>query len=485
VYDDNEYHAHLHDPDWTKGETDQLLEMAKRFELRWPVIYDRWCSHFDYTNNDQIPHNRRIEDLQARYYTVAAILMQRRIVTEAAQETHALQAQANEALEAEHEEAKRATTDALLIESAAAKSLATSDPKHQPLMSNIGTGSTNKPAFDLKYERERRAHQELLWKRTKEEDEEEARLRKELKEVETQLRKLKKAGAHVAASKRSGARGANAPAPEVTPETIQTAFAAMSPTPMPGTPYLQSARLVPPTPGAGVNKNLLGRMKEILQEMKVPETPIPTKRVCDLYDSVRRDILSLLVLQKSVLQKEGLLQSKRLVVNKRGGNIQTPDEETLLGIDKVTAPPAASAVPLDSQTVSAMKSTGQDKTPRGGGKTPRSTVSNKSGSINDSRRGIPAVISTGDPEGSTAAQVVVSGNASQGKQAKKVGAPKRKRKSLDANKNTTSGTTDPPPAATEESTSPATQKATDPANPPKSSGKKRQKKAEKTVKETA
>lgn len=475
--DDNEYHKYLHDPDWTKGETDQLLEMAKRFELRWPVIYDRWCTHFDY---DEIPHNRRIEDLQARYYTVAAILMQRRIVTEAAHETHSLQAQANEALKAENEEANRATTDTLLIESAAAKLLATSDPKHQPLMSNLGTGSTNKPVFDLKYERERRAHQELLWKRTKEEDEEEAKLRKELKEVETQLRKLKKAGAHVAASKRS-VRGTSASAPEVTPETIQTAFAAMSPTPMPGTPYLQSARLVPPTPGAGVNKNLLGRMKEILQEMKVPETPIPTKRVCDLYDSVRRDILSLLVLQKSVLQKEGLLQSKRLVVNKKGGNIQVPDEETLLGIERITVPPAAAAVPPDSQTVSAMKSTGQgNKTPRVGGKTPRSTASNKSGSISDSRKGIPAVISTGNPDESASAQVVVTGNANQGKQAKKAVAPKRKRKSIDASENT-----DPPPVATEVSSSPATQKATDPANPPKSSGKKRQKKAEKTTKEAS
>ena len=38
----------LQDPDWTKGETDYLLELTRRFELRWPVIYDRWSEHFEY-----------------------------------------------------------------------------------------------------------------------------------------------------------------------------------------------------------------------------------------------------------------------------------------------------------------------------------------------------------------------------------------------------------------------------------------------------
>lgn len=438
--DDTEYHEYLHDPDWTKGETDQLLTMAKTYELRWPVIYDRWCTHFDYKI---IPKNRNIEDLQARYYTVAAILMQQRVVKEASQEAQNRQNQTNEALE--QHSGERASADALLIESAAAKAMGLSDPKHQPFMKQLGTGSTNKPVFDLNYERARRAHLELLWRRTKEQDDEEDRLRKELKEVETQLRKLKKSGIHVAAAKRQ--RSAT-----VSTETIKSAFS--SPTPMPGTPYLQSARMAPP--GTTVNKNLLLQMKEILQEMRIPESPIPSKRVCDLYDSVRRDILSLLVLQKNLLQKEGLLQSKRLVVSKRGGAIKAPDEETLLGID-----PKAVARAPDAQTVSVGRPNGPNNK---GSKTPRSIASNKSGFAADSRKDIPSVISTTDPDGASKI------GASQGKQVKKPGAPKRKRKSADAAKISTTVAS----ATAETSSNSPTQMATETATS-KTVGKKRKK----------
>jgi hypothetical protein len=181
--------------------------------------------------------------------------------------------------------------------------------------------------------------------------------------VEAQLRKLKKSGAHIAASGGSGGapstassrnasragtpvplgHGANV-SPVNVPALLDQAFAASIPTAVAGTPYLQSGRLMPPTLGGagGINKSLRLRMDEVLQEMGIREKPLASKRVCDLFDTVRRDTLTLLILQRTALQKEGLLASKRLLLAKRGGNVQVVDEETLLGVPSV--PFAAAAV---------------------------------------------------------------------------------------------------------------------------------------------
>lgn len=372
---DEEYRTYLQDPDWSKGETDQLLELAKRFELRWPVIYDRWIELFGHngTSDMDTPRHRKIEDLQHRYYSVAAILMQTRISHEAAAEALSLASQtaataaAAATAETGIEDSKRAT-DALLVETAAARALATADPQHQPVMHNIGSGTSNKVVFDLNYERERRSHMEALWNRTKEEEIEEAELRKELKLVEAQLRKMKKSGAHIlaaggalssAASSKNPSRaatpvqiggGIGSGDPAAVPALLDQAFATTAPTAAAGTPYLQSGRLLPPTIGgtAGINKTLRNRMDEVLEEMGISVNPLPTKRVCDLYDTVRKDILTLLVIQKTALQKEGLLASKRLKLAKRGGNVRVVDEETLLGI--APSQPASTTQSLGART---------------------------------------------------------------------------------------------------------------------------------------
>ena len=404
-YTDEEYRDKLQHDTWTRSETDHLLELVRKLELRWPVIYDRWFESYNYStadtsnasntttdttenynneedeektskdddennNNNTLAHaavSRNMEDLQHRYYTVAAILTQHRIAQEAAQEAKALASTVpvNTAnLDPTSATAKAA--EALLGDTAAARVLAAADPRHQPLIHNLGTGSSNK-VFDLNYEKERRAHLELLWHRTKEDEEEEMNLRKELRLVETQLRKLKKTGGHIlaaadakggtagagpggAASSRDVSRSASPAATAAgnvlsshSPEALlDQCFASTAPVPTPGTPYLQSGRLAPPATGGstGLNKTLLGRMDGVLEELKIPERPIPTKRVCDLYDAVRKDILTLLTLQKMALQKEGQLQSKRMKLSKMGGSIQVADEETALGIPRPQPPPA-------------------------------------------------------------------------------------------------------------------------------------------------
>ena len=67
-YDDEEYNALLNDDtDWTKAETDQLMELCKRFAMRFVVIADRWGG---FGGKD-----RSVEELRARYSNVARRLL--------------------------------------------------------------------------------------------------------------------------------------------------------------------------------------------------------------------------------------------------------------------------------------------------------------------------------------------------------------------------------------------------------------------------
>ncbi|XAR58358.1 hypothetical protein NMG60_11013730 [Bertholletia excelsa] len=65
-YTDEEYEKFLEDPMWTREETDQLFDLCERFDLRFIVIADRF------------PSPRTVEELKDRYYSVSrAILIAR------------------------------------------------------------------------------------------------------------------------------------------------------------------------------------------------------------------------------------------------------------------------------------------------------------------------------------------------------------------------------------------------------------------------
>ncbi|CAK7213344.1 swr complex subunit [Sporothrix curviconia] len=86
-YSDDQYNANLQHPDWTKEETDYLMGLVKDFDLRWPIIWDR----YDYRPADEaspaadstamVPaglsdgSSRTMEDLKVRYYEIAAKMM--------------------------------------------------------------------------------------------------------------------------------------------------------------------------------------------------------------------------------------------------------------------------------------------------------------------------------------------------------------------------------------------------------------------------
>lgn len=49
------------DAGWTKLETDHLVNMALKYDLRWPVVKDRY----------RCTPDRPVQDLQQRFYDVA------------------------------------------------------------------------------------------------------------------------------------------------------------------------------------------------------------------------------------------------------------------------------------------------------------------------------------------------------------------------------------------------------------------------------
>lgn len=65
-FSDAQYLQHLQSETWTRAETDNLFDLARRFDLRFGVMKDRWdVARFS---------DRSIEDLKERYYTVCTTL---------------------------------------------------------------------------------------------------------------------------------------------------------------------------------------------------------------------------------------------------------------------------------------------------------------------------------------------------------------------------------------------------------------------------
>ncbi|XP_055917802.1 DNA methyltransferase 1-associated protein 1 [Eupeodes corollae] len=68
VYTVSEYNTHLRSQPnkWTKAQTDHLFELAKRFDLRFIIMADRW---------DHVSFGMKtVEDLKERYYEVVGLL---------------------------------------------------------------------------------------------------------------------------------------------------------------------------------------------------------------------------------------------------------------------------------------------------------------------------------------------------------------------------------------------------------------------------
>lgn len=64
AYSDDVYNIHLQSPGWTKEETDYLMGLCRTFNLRFPVIADRYDPQY----------SRSVVDLKERFYEVEARL---------------------------------------------------------------------------------------------------------------------------------------------------------------------------------------------------------------------------------------------------------------------------------------------------------------------------------------------------------------------------------------------------------------------------
>ncbi|KNZ47257.1 hypothetical protein VP01_656g5 [Puccinia sorghi] len=69
-YSTEEYYHLLRDDDWTKAETDYLFNLINTYDLRFPVVHDR----YEYEGS----HERTLEDLKARYYSICQKLIPHR-----------------------------------------------------------------------------------------------------------------------------------------------------------------------------------------------------------------------------------------------------------------------------------------------------------------------------------------------------------------------------------------------------------------------
>ena len=69
TYDDETYEKHLIHQEWSKEETDYLIDIYRECSGKWPVIVD----HYWYDGGSG---ERSMEDLKSRFYGVSAALLQ-------------------------------------------------------------------------------------------------------------------------------------------------------------------------------------------------------------------------------------------------------------------------------------------------------------------------------------------------------------------------------------------------------------------------
>ncbi len=68
-YTDAEYATHLADENWSKAETDHLLELCNTYDLRFFVISDRWAPGTVSASGTAVALKpRTIDELKDRYY---------------------------------------------------------------------------------------------------------------------------------------------------------------------------------------------------------------------------------------------------------------------------------------------------------------------------------------------------------------------------------------------------------------------------------
>ncbi|GAB2298507.1 swr complex subunit [Dionaea muscipula] len=264
-YTDVEYDKYLTDPKWTKEETDLLFDLCERFGLRFVVIADRFPS----------PHS--MEELKDRYYSVSR---------------------------------------AILI----ARAPSLNDVASQPLV---------KDPYNAQQEIERKRALSMILSQTKQQERRDAEVLAEAKRI-AELRLLAKSAAE---SELPAALDANAENSErftnadtQSPINLQVTSATVAP---PNTVadnaatqaslrmlrvYLRTFALEEMVQAVSSSAGLrtIKRVEQTLQDLGINLKPkVPTKQVCLEHLELRKEILTLLNLQKQLQYKESEGSSHR------------------------------------------------------------------------------------------------------------------------------------------------------------------------------
>ncbi|KAL2622134.1 hypothetical protein R1flu_002339 [Riccia fluitans] len=277
-YTDEEYAKYLNNTSWSKEETDQLLDFCEQFDLRFIIIADR------------MPTSRTVEELKERYYSVARAV--------------------------------------LLSRAGSAEDIA-----GHPLV---------KDTYSVQYETERKKALGVLLSQSRQKEREDAEILAEAKRITdarlaTKMAEeaefLSKSASGTAASNeatnKSPATPARPPSPPQTgqagPSIVITPSApavsgsktGTSPAafgPRPPRVYLRSGHLAQVVQVCATQAGVRAtkRVEQLLEEYGCrPKVKCPTKRVCEEHLELRKELLSLLQLEKQLTWKENELSVLR------------------------------------------------------------------------------------------------------------------------------------------------------------------------------
>eukprot|EP00605_Chrysophyceae_sp_TOSAG23-4_P000904 GSChrysophyteH1.ASY1.ANO1.995.1 assembled CDS len=269
LYTDDEYSALLQSNQWTRSETDHLMYTVFKYDLRWPVIADRYdCSP-----------PRSAEEMQHRYLTVLTKMKAHR-------SNLAVHPNMDVGMSIQFEKSRRLQAEMT------ARRTADEEGELQSLKEEL------------------KAVEAVLRKHKK--------LPKEHAPAKNNVDQDKK----INTSAPTGGKSSSRPK---TPRVGSRAVIA------PGRPSLQSIRLNIPEQPNTLSTTLLKKMISLLRDLGVPERPMATRAVCDGMDTVRKLAITLCSLHSAINKKEKELVVERAIALKlpsgRAGTIDAVGKE--------------------------------------------------------------------------------------------------------------------------------------------------------------
>ncbi|URD97378.1 SANT [Musa troglodytarum] len=270
-YTDEEYKKHLTDPMWSREETDQLFDFCEQFDLRFIIVADRF------------PYPRTVEELKNRYYSV---------------------------------------TRALLL----ARASSPGDVSGNPIV---------KEPYNMNHEVERKRALSVVLSQTKQQEQRDAEILAEAKHIMESRMASKSAEDVELPVNQIGNEGSEATAHAESISLLNTNHLSSSTAAPPtaectSTPaslrmlrvYLRTHALEQMVQAANSSAGLrtIKRVDQTLQDLGVHLKPkVPTKSVCAEHLELRKEILTLLNLQKQLQNREA-----EASVNRDNSYAETP-----------------------------------------------------------------------------------------------------------------------------------------------------------------